>query len=290
MSSELVQVNAAESALVQAPVGGLGVDFNNPLMRVKPATLVINQPTTQAEDAIKGKLRILETGDQYDELYVTLLDMPVEKRTWYAGKPGELNRTAENLMCFSNNVIRDANKRELQGPDPKAKVPGALKCNGCPKASWEKWRQTKLQEDIPPCESFFYVTLIDTNYKMPLRWYVRSGAKDPFESALQNVARKLFMMRAKGGNPNIFDIGFKIKTDKRTKNNKTTYVPVFSGFDEITPEQKADFGDIFAQYVAFKTAPAPEQTVEDAVVESQSSINGEVVEPSGPAPTGEITI
>lgn len=288
MSSELVVVNNNPAPL--APQGGLGIDFGSKLFQLKPATLSIVQPNSQAEGALKGKLRISETGDQFDSLFVTLLVMPVEKRAYYAGTPGELNRTPENLMCFCSEVVRDANNYEVSKPDAKAKVPGAFRCHGCPKSSWEKYRQTQQRADIPPCDLYYYALLIDTEYKMPLQMYIRSSAKQPFEQGMQNLGRKFAMMRAKGQNPNIFDIGFKLSTVKKQKGQTVTYLPVLSDHRILTPEERESFGEIYQQFVARKTAAQGGGPGQSAVDDAQSVIDAEVVEPTGDVPTGEIQI
>jgi hypothetical protein len=281
MSNDLVVVQPAPLA----QPGGLGINFGSKLFHLKPATLSINQINTQAEGAIKGKLRVSETGDQFDSMTVTLLETPVEKRQYYAGKKGEMNRNPGNLMCFCSNVVRDSNNNELSGPDAKAKVPGALRCYGCPKSSWERYRQTKDRDDIPPCESFYQALLIDTEYKMPLKFYIRSTGKKPFESGMQNISRKFAMMIAKGFQPNIFDIKFTLSTVAEKKGQTVTYVPVLSNFEIITPEERQSFGEIFQSYVASKNAP-PALPVNDA----NDVIDAEVVEPSGDTPSGEIAI
>lgn len=262
------------------------MDFTSKFFQVRPATLGIVQPNTQAEGAVKGRLRISETGDQFDSMIVTLLALPVEQRQYYAGKKGEMNRSPENLMCYCSNVTRQG-KYETSGPDATAKVPQAVKCNNCPKASWDKYRQTKDRDDIPPCGTFYKVFLIDTKFRMPLKWYIRSTAKKPFDQAMENVGRKLMMMKSQGLNPNIFDISFKITTDKKQNGNVATYVPVFSDFNLISADQKAEFGEIFQQFLASVSAP---QEPQDELAQASYVIDAEVTEPSGEVPTGEIAI
>lgn len=291
--TQLAVVDQTPAALATTGSGGLGIDFGSKLFQLKPATLTIVQPNSQADGAIKGKLRISETGDQFDSLFVTLLVMPVEKRAYYAGKPGELNRTPENLMCFCSNVIRDEANREVSKPDPKAKVPGALRCYGCPKASWEKYRQTKERADIPPCDLYYYALLIDTEFKMPLQWYIRSTAKTAFEQAMQNLSRKYAMMKAKGLNPNIFDIGFKVSTVKTEKGKTVTYLPVFSDFTIISDAQREEFGEIYQQFVARRTKATnlDEDTSAEAQIDSSNqTIDAAVTEPTGQVLEGEIVI
>lgn len=259
----------------------MGLDFGSKLFRLKPATININQPNTQVEGAIAGKLRISETGDQFEEMFVTLLAMPQERRDYYTGEPGQLNRSADNLMCFSRDMIR---------PHEKAKVPQAVKCDGCPKASWEKWRQTKKKEDIPPCDAYYYALFIDTVYKLPLQMYIRSKAKQPFEAGMQELARKFKLMQSQGLNPNIFDLRFRLSVKKITTGKLVSYVPFLSDFKAFTEEERAEFGDIYLEFTnrGRKQADnAAELEAADQIDQAASVIDAEVVEPGS---QGEIQI
>lgn len=244
--------------------GGLGVDFSNRLFKLAPATININQPNTQIEGAIRGKLRISETGQQFDEMIVTLLKMPVEQRAYYAGKTEQLNRTPENLLCFSRDLIR---------PDKAAKEPQAPYCKSCPQgdAAWEKWRQTRDKKDIPQCDAYFYALFIDTVYKMPLQMYIRSKNKDPFKAGMQNLARTLFMMKSQGLNPNIFDVKFKLKTRRIMTGAYPSYVIDLSDFEAISPEDQQDFGNIYQQYVS-RDEYHDQVMVEDDSIEADGNI------------------
>lgn len=228
--------------LTQIQTGGLGVDFNSKLFKLSPGTININQPNTQIDGAIKGKLRISETGQQFDDMLVTLLKMPMEQRAYYAGKTEQLNRTPENLLCFSRDMVR---------PDKSAKEPQSMLCQNCPQGdgAWEKWRQTKAKEDRPQCDAYYYALFIDTVYKLPLQMYIRSKSKKPFQEGMENLARTLFMMKSQGVNPNIFDVRFRLSTKKIMTGAYPSYVINLSDFEPIKPEDKADFGNIYLQYV-----------------------------------------
>ncbi len=284
LGNELTVIN--NSAAIAE--GGLGVDFSNPLFRVKPANLFIVQNNSNIEGAIKGNLRIAETGDQFDSMYATLLVMPTEQRQYHIGTPGELNRTPENLVCFCSNVIRDSNNRELSGPDNRAKVPQALKCDGCPKSDWGPWREYKEKNNgqanknlIPPCDAHFKALLIDDKYKLPLQMFIRSKGKDPFEQGMQNLARVLAMEKAKGNNPNIFDVRFKLSTKLITTGKFQSYVPVFSDFKPLTPEQREAFGAVYLQYISQSQRKQEQEAVAEAEAEistAQAGIEGAVLE------------
>lgn len=289
MSTELTIVGQPSTAL--APPTGMGIDFNNPLFQLKPATLSINQPNTQVEGAIKGKLRLSDTGDQFDELFCTLLMMPVEKRAYYIKTGNDLNRTPDNLMCFCSNVQRNAQRIEVSGPDDKAKVAQAMRCNGCQKASWDKWRQTKMKEDLPPCDLYYYALLIDTKYKMPMQMFIRSKAKQPFEQGMEKLSRRFLMMKSQGLQPNIFDIGFTLKTKQIKTGNMVSYIPELSDFRAITSEEKIEFGSIYQQFVARQQKfDNPELEAADQIAETTETIDAQVTGDVGEVQEGEIVI
>lgn len=265
--------------------GGIGVDFKNKLFELKPATININQSNTQVEGAIPGKLRISETGEQFEEMFVTLLRMPEERRDYYTGEPGQLNRSADNLMCFSRDMIR---------PHKNAKVPQALRCDGCPRQDWTKWRQDKRKENIPACDAYYYALFIDTVYKLPLQMYIRSKAKGPFEAGMQELARKYKLMQAQGMNPNIFDITFRLATKKILTGKLPSYVPVLSNFKAVTDEERESFGQIYLDYANRGKRQADQQAQEEATeqIEQQSQIiDAEIVTPGSDSTIqGEIII
>lgn len=282
MSSELAVIsNSANTGIAQ--VGGLGIDFKSKLFQLKPATINLNQPTTQAEGAIKGKLRITESGEQFDSMRVALLVMPVEQRQYYIGEAGS-NRSQENLVCFSRDV-------ELDQPDPKSKVPQSMKCSKCPRADWEKWRQNKVKENIPPCDAFYYALFIDTQYKMPLQMYIRSKSKQSFEKGMKEVARLLFKMNQQGLNPNIFDVSFLLK-GKAVQGKTVTYQLDLSDFKIITPDERSQFGDVYLNYAnrnSKQAAKSAEDEAADQIEETAAEINN-VVSPTEDIPDAEIVV
>ncbi len=289
MSTELTIINQPSTEIAQG--GGLGIDFSSSIFQLRPATLSINQLNTQTEGAIKGKLRFSDTGDQYDELFCTLLAMPTEKRAYYLGKPGEMNRSPENLMCFCSTVTRNAYKQETSSPDSASKVAQAVRCQGCQRASWDKYRQTKQKEDIPQCDLYYHVYLIDTKYKMPMQMYIRSKSKQPFEQGMEKLARRFMMMKSQGKNPNVFDIGFTLRSKKTGEGKFVYYVPDLSDFREITAEEKAEFGELYQTFIASRSRAT--NTVledEDVVSVSSETINAQVTGDIGEVVNGEIVI
>lgn len=289
MSSELTVIQPAPLEL--APSGGMGLDFNSPLFRLKALTLTLNQSNTSAEGAIPGKLRVSETGQQYDDLFVTLLEMPVEQRAYYEGEAGTLHRTPDNLMCMCRNVTRDPNnpRRETSRPDAAARVPQALKCEGCGRASWDKWNKSKTKDNIPPCDLYYLAILLDTRFKMPFKMYIRSKNKKPFEDGMENLSRTFRMMMSEGLKPNIFDIGFKLSTRKIITNKLPSYVLNISDVMPITPEQRKEFGAIYLEF-ANRSKSRSEESDADQIDNASNSIDAQV-SPGGPTILeGEIVI
>jgi len=275
MSTELTVLNNT-TAIQQ---GGLGVDFGNKLFALKPATLSIVQPNSQVEGAVKGNLRINETGDQYEEMWATLLMMPSEQRQYHIGNPGELNRTPENLMCFSTDLVV---------PHAKARIPQAVTCASCPRADWGPWREYKEKNNgqtnkllIPPCDAHYMALLMDTQYKLPLKMYIRSKGKEPFEAGMNNVARVIAMMKAEGKNPNIFDVKFKIRTKQIQTGKFISYVPTFTDPTPITDEEREQFGAVYLQFINQRAKKEQDDAIaeaEGAISESQGAVDSSVIE------------
>lgn len=269
MAGELTVLNNENSL----QTGGLGIDFNNPLFKLKPATLSIVQPSSTVEGANKGNLRIVDTGDEFKEMYCALLTMPVENRSWYIGETGELNRTPENLMCFSLDMIE---------PHKNSKSPQAVTCASCSRSDWKPFQEYKKQYGknnkalIPTCDAFYKVYLIDTVYQLPLRMYIRAKAKQPFEQGMQNVARTIAMAKAQQKNPNIFDVKFKLSTKLVQDGVYKYYVPVISEPKFIDESERAVFGAMYATFTSSQASQQIEDDTEAAVGTAQTTIDNAV--------------
>jgi len=239
MSSELTVLNNNTPLISK---GGLGIDRSSHLLELKPATLTINQPNSQGDGLKKGYLRILTTGDQFEELDCVFLGTPTESRSYYAGNKEELNRTPENLLCFST---------DLKVPHDKAKVPQAVTCGSCARQDWTAWREYKEQNGqpnkalIPPCEKHIKATILSTKHGLPLNIYVRGKSMESFKTGLEQLVNTIVMAEAKGLNPNIFDIRFKLGTKQITTGKFVSYIFTLSKFDLVLPEERAQFGEIY---------------------------------------------
>lgn len=263
-NTELSIINNTQVAPVRT--GGMGISANL-FAKLKPATLSINQPNTQVDGAIKGHLRINETGQQFDKMRLTLLVEPTKQRQYYIGEKGQLNRQPENLMCFSTDCSR---------PHPKAKDPQALKCFGCQQSDWTAYREdprpkAQKRDLIPNCDEFFKAMFIDTHLKMPLQSYFRGTSKQEFDRGLENLVRHLAIMSANGKDPNIFDVSFTLTT-KRVESGKTVvYVPVLSDFSGVTPEERQVFAAVFEAYASRGRRNDDAEAEDEAAEEVQSA-------------------
>jgi hypothetical protein len=255
-----------------------GVDFSKSIFRLTPKTLSINQPTTRDESAIKGKLRIAETGKQFDSVRVVLLVEPKEQRQYRIGEKGN-NFDPENLVCFCSDVKRTPDgRKELSGPSAKAKMPQAMLCSACPKASWDRYRAKKdknqpvTEGDFPECESFYKLLLLNLDdHNKPLYMYVRGKSRRPFEKGLSILTEMLFDIQSEGITPEVYYVSFVIKAKKDPDNTKTTtYIMDLSDFQVVTPEQIEKFNTAFDGFAT--QAAAPVETEQKQITDAQTGI------------------
>jgi len=149
--NELVNIDNTQLA-----TSGDGLDFGSKMFQLKPVTLSLNQPMTQADGAIPGKLRINETGEQYATMRVVMIAQPAESSDYHVGV-GEMVKRPENLMCFTRDMIQ---------PHGKSRDPQAMVCAACPKnpqlnANWKAYRETGDKSTIPGCEVTVKYSFID---------------------------------------------------------------------------------------------------------------------------------
>lgn len=271
MSTDLVHIQSSgEQSLAQQ--GGLGMsNLASRLLKLKPATININQPMTQAEGALPGHLRNSVTGAQFKSLDVVFLDLPVEWRDYHINpNPGSdmLYRTPENLMCFSRN---------MKAPHEDSKVPQSMRCANCAKGDWSKYRQTKSKSDIPPCQIYFRAILVDMVLKIPYVMYFRSKGKNYLEEGFEKLANELAMLKAaeKGRTPNIFDIRFKLGVKQDKKSKTPNYVINLSDFKAITLEEREELTEMFGQYTG-NSGHSEEDEAADQMEAANQQINNEV--------------
>jgi hypothetical protein len=184
-------------------------------------------------------------------------------------------------MCFSSDMIE---------PHEKSRVPQAVKCASCPRASWEAYRDAKtrgvqgkaLKALIPPCEPSYRAVLIDNVYKLPLVFYARSTRRKPFETGFEKIARQIIMLQAAGKNPNIFDIRFKLTLKREQKGNFVYYVPEFSDVKAVTEEERLSFGDVYFSYINYRQNNAAQKQIVEAeadLAEANEALTAEMTTP-----------
>lgn len=278
MSTDLVTIGKDELSQ-----GGQGIDYNSKLFQLKPATVVINQPNTQAEGAKKGKLRIVETGDQFDFMDIALLVQPTESRAYHPRAKGQLP-TLENRMCYSYDMLR---------PNKGAVNPQAITCASCAQSSWEKYEQNRIPENAPQCQPQYKALFIDTVFRMPLQMYIRSQSRQPFERGMKVLVMKFAQMQSQGLKPNIFDIKFRISsTEVQNKNSTKSFIPKFSDFAAINEAERELFGEVYLKFIN-RGKQAVEQELANEVAEQDAVIDAEVLTPGTEGPNveeGEIQI
>lgn len=257
--------------------GGLGL--NSKIFQLKPSTIELVQAMSKAEGAIPGKLRISDTGQHYDQMQVVMLFEPTQQRAYFEGE----EFTKDSKMCFSLDNVK---------PHDRAKVPQAMKCAGCNKASWDKYRQTKVRADLPKCREYWHLVLADRVTQLPYYLNVKGTSIPDFEKAMGQVAKLIGLMQASGENPNIFDISFKIQSVKTP--GSTVYTLKVTDVAPLKKEDRPKFGAIFLDFANRKAnnqvlaeeeaeATAAEVnipsgvTIDAAVVEAPTSVAGEMI-------------
>lgn len=285
--------------------GGLGL--NSKIFSITPSTVEVVQKMTRAEGAVPGKLRITDTNQHFEEMQVVMLFEPVEQRAYFEGS----EYTKDSKLCFStDNVV----------PHDKAKIPQAMKCASCPKASWEKYRQTKERADLPKCKEYWHVVLADRVTQLPYYLNVRGTSIQPFIKAMKVLVKMIHLMKASAEAeneqiikanpevaaavstgawhpllkpmPNVFDVSFKLYV---VPQDKGTYFTL--GFKDIAPlkaEDRPKFGAIFLDFANRKAQGALKIEEEEAAAEAEAA-EAEVAtsfteQPTGTVVEGEIVI
>lgn len=250
--------------------GGQGVDFTSKFAKLDPATLNIVQNMSDAvnEGVPPGMLYIKDTKQSFKEMRVTLLSIPKEQRKYHVGE----QKSKDTLMCYSYDMVK---------PDPNSPDIQAVTCNGCDQQNWTPWRESSLPNAqkrhlIPKCEVEYYAQFIDTVYKLPLQMWVKGASKAPFEAAMKNVFRTIYMMKSQGLNPNIYDVSFKLTSVPGTQKN---HVFAASDFKALSAEDREQFGDVFLNFVNRAAQYNLQKEQEAAEVEVQTEIASEVTEP-----------
>ena len=282
-NTELVKTHSEEELLQQLLTGGgAGISNDNDFYKLKPTTLVVNQGNTQVEGATPGKLRIVETGEQFDRLTVVLLNTPKLGRNWYVGEPGQLNRNPENLMCFA----RQPEKGQKWKPDVRSKMPQAVYCAGCSRnediqENWATYNASKQAKDKPGCGSQYYTMFVDVTTELPIRMYMRGTNKKNFDNDADGLTRNIHLLAKANRNPNLFDLQFDIYVEK--KKNKSGQMIYGLRIDQqsikaIPQELRVKMAKLYLQYTR-SPEPVEESQVDvqlDEIGNTAQTINAEV--------------
>lgn len=163
-------------------VGGAGLDA--PFFKARPQSIELVSKATRQEGAQPGKFRVVTTNEHFDELRVVLLAVPQPQREWY-DNDGK-TYSSDLKKCFSTDNVR---------PHPKAKEPQAMLCATCPKGdiNWEKWRQTRSPQDLPPCSMYYHLFLAEKNTQTPYYLNVKGTSVNPFRQAMETQMGALLM-------------------------------------------------------------------------------------------------
>jgi hypothetical protein len=290
--SEALTVIDNNQALAQG-----GVGLGSRLFKLKPSTIEIVQSTSRQDNVQYGKFRITATNEHFDEMKWVLLLMPQEQREYYdETKKNEFKH--ENKLCFSLDNLQ---------PHARAKAPVAMNCANCPKGdiNWATWRKTHNPSDLPPCRKYWHLVLADRATEMVHYFNVKGTSVSPFEQDMQNLARLIAQMQsnvkaqnkvitaenaklAEGepkkpllADPNIFDITFNVRVEK---SKAGPFVLRCEKFVQVRPEDRAEFGNLYLDFVSRRADSAEMQIASEQEAEANTAVS----EPA-PAPAGVVT-
>jgi hypothetical protein len=242
-----------------------------------------------------------------------LLSVPQEQREFFKEKNVF---TRENKRCFSLDNIQ---------PHSRALEPPAMYCRTCPKGDmqWEVWRKTRNPNDLPACSAYWNVLVADRKTQRPYYLNIKGKSYQPFRVAMQQQMSSLMAdifanVRAtnkergytyvKAENhfvptpgfvvpdgqaqlapeplPNIFEISFDITSNNVVSPAGSSFAMSFSNFKWMSPEDRAEFGQLYLDIVANKVdvqaVTAEEAEAIEAVTEAPATVKSEVLPPSIP--------
>jgi hypothetical protein len=263
------------------------------LFQLKPSILELVSKATRQEGATPGTFRVTSTNEAFKEMRVVMVMEPQEQREMY--RKGEYTKDAKE--CFSLDNV---------SPHPRAKQPPALYCSTCPMGDvmWDGWRKAKdrgisgdqLTALLPRCKKFWHLFIVDRNTKVPYWMNIKGMSVKPFEAAMQNVARLFQMIIAnikaeiKAGKdvtmPNsIGEVIWKISFTMVPKLEAGTWQANFKDFKVMSPEDAAEFGQIYADIVSRKQEVQSQESAEQEA-EATASV---VEQPSASATAGPVS-
>jgi len=312
MSEELVQISGNQ-ALAQG-----GVGFGAGIFRARPMMIELVQKSSRAENVVYGDFRIVSTNQHLGRVIrVVLLAVPQGQREWFKDKNVFCK---DNKKCFSLDGIQ---------PHPRALEPPVPFCKTCPKGdiNWETWRKTKNPNDLPPCGAYWNLLVADRQTQRPYYLNCKGKSYKPFKDAMEQQmyglmqdifanVRQINKTRGYTYNkvqnrfvdipgfvlpegtvklapeplPNIFDISFDITSNNVNSTAGSSFVMSFNKFAMMSPEDKAEFGQLYLDIIENKVAIDSSAAVaaaeaaesEEAVAETPATVKSEILPPTTP--------
>jgi hypothetical protein len=240
------------------------------LFTLKPSILELVSKASRQEGAKPGTFRVTSTNEAFTEMRAVIVLEPVEQREMY--RRGEYTKEAKE--CFSLDNVQ---------PHSRAKNPPALYCSTCPMGDvmWDGWRKAKdrgvsgeaLSALTPRCRRYWHLFLVERATKTPYYMNIKGTSVKPFESAMQNVARLFQMIIAnikaeiKAGNDvvmpsSIGEVIWKISFTMYPELKTGTWQTGFKDFKVMSPEDAAEFGQIYADIVSRKQEVQTQEAAE----------------------------
>jgi hypothetical protein len=258
------------------------------LFTLKPSILELVSKATRQEGAEPGTFRVTSTNEKFKDMRAVIVLEPIEQREMY--RRGEYTKDAKE--CFSLDNVQ---------PHARAKNPPAMYCASCPMGDsmWDGWRKAKdrgvsgdqLSALLPKCRRYWHLFLVERTTKTPYYMNIKGTSVKPFESAMQNVARLFQMIIAnikaemKAGKDvvmpsSIGEVIWKISFTMYPELKAGTWQTGFKDFKVMSPEDAAEFGQIYADIVSRKqevqTQEAAEAEAELTEAPAESATAGPV--------------
>lgn len=255
MSEELVKIGGALAAPLSDP--NFEVDFSE-VKKIKPYVLSLDQPTSEHEDNHPGWIRTNETGDLRETVKVVLIAKPRETRKMQLGQYPN-NKT----VCFSV---------DMKVPHRDSEDQQALSCAGCKQSSWDRYNISQNDADKPKCEITANVSLIDYDYCVPVKMYLRGLSRTNksdgggWENGLQQILQRFVALKNARGTASWTDVIFTLSS--RKVKGKPTYAVVIKDVHPVTEEESKHLSGILA-LVSQQKAAILEKNEEDTKAANQ---------------------
>jgi hypothetical protein len=263
MSTNLVITPPSGLAPYVAPQG---VGFEGEVL--KPVYIELVQRSTRGKGNVPGLFREKNNPEAtYETMKVVFLRKAKENRTMY---PIGSDLGAAPLCRSKDGIKPITNDDRLQ--------PQAENCAGCIHASWKEYNKTKKP---PPCGNALNLLFVDRDVKWP--FFLQMGGKAistkgmpkgviTYPMLVQNIARAAAKVKMEHGfAPNIFDFSATMYAAEIEGRQGTYFVPAFRDVKLIKEEDRAEFGELYAQYVA-------QQSQVEAAAESGNETDAEFTE------------